>query len=381
MTEENIENILEMVDNTLSLSADDFLENTSLNDFLENTTFGDNFDNDYVCDGTINENQNELQQFQRIFIPLLYSLVFVIGIIGNGLVLYILMRHRRLRSSTDNFLVHLAIADLLMLFTFPFGVTDVLVGWVFGDCLCKIVRVISRVNFYCSSLLLGCISIDRYMSIIHAVNAFRKQHVMTAHIPCFCVWLFCFLLSLPNLFILGTFPDGNVTRCAYYDGSFEENRFWQAERFLNHVVGFLLPLILMTFCYSHIIVTLCKSPRREKKRAVRVAIVITSVFFLCWTPYNVVIIVDTLDRLQLIKSCVNFRQLHLAMIITELLGYIHSCLNPLLYAFVGVKFRNDAVRVLMHITCFKSKMISKLNTLQRKGSTVESESGTVMSSF
>ncbi|XP_018421642.1 PREDICTED: C-X-C chemokine receptor type 5 [Nanorana parkeri] len=333
---------------------------------------------DYTCD-IVMENQKELGQFKRIFIPLLYSLVFVIGVMGNGLVLYILMRHRRLRSSTDNFLVHLAIADLLMLFTFPFTVAEPLGGWVFGNYLCKIVRVISRVNFYCSSLLLGCISIDRYLSIIHAINAFRKQRAMTVHIPCFGVWFFCFLLSSPNLFILGTIPEGCArSRCGYYNSNFRDNKFWQAERFINHLVGFLFPMLLMTFCYFHIIVTLCKSPRREKKRAVRVAIVITSVFFLCWTPYNVVIFVNTLKQLGQIEG---FRQIRLAVLITELLGYVHCCLNPLLYAFVGVKFRKDAMNVLKHTACFKSKMISKLNMLQRKGSAIESESGTMMSSF
>ncbi|XP_072283359.1 C-X-C chemokine receptor type 5 isoform X2 [Pyxicephalus adspersus] len=355
-------------------------------DFLQVDTtshFGDALDDftGYTCNYTLEENQKELWKFQQIFTPLLYSIVFVIGIMGNGLVLYILMRHRRLRSSTDNFLVHLAIADLLMLFTFPFGVAEALVGWVFGDYLCKIVRVISRVNFYCSSLLLGCISIDRYLAIIHAINAFRNRRVKTVHIPCFGVWCICLLLSFPNLFTLGTFQDGNITRCGYTQTYFPTNKYWQAGRFLNHLVGFLIPLILMTFCYCHIIVTLCRSPRREKKRAVRVAIVITSVFFLCWTPYNVVMFVDTLDRLNLIKRCINVQQLQLALIITELLGYFHCCLNPVLYAFVGVKFRNDAIHVLKHVACFKTKMISKFNTLQRKGSAIESESGTVMSSF
>ncbi|KAM5132153.1 C-X-C chemokine receptor type 5 [Mantella aurantiaca] len=372
-----LEDMMEMLNNGDSpISLD-----VEISDYDNTTEWGNPTDDiyDYTC--TFEEN---FWHFQHIFIPILYSLVFVIGIIGNGLVLYILMRHRRLHSRTDTFLVHLAIADLLMLVTFPFGVADAITGWVFGDCLCKIVRVISRVNFYCSSLLLGCISIDRYLSIIHAINAFRKKRVMTVHITCFCVWLFCFLLSLPNFFILGTMPDGNFTRCGYYNGYFPNNSFWQAERFLNHVVGFLFPLLLMTFCYFHIIAALCRSPRREKKRAVRVAIVITSVFFLCWMPYNVVIVVNTLDQLlpeHLIKSCVGLRQLHLAIIITELLGYIHCCLNPVLYAFVGVKFRNDAIHVLKHITCFKSNMVGKLNTLQRKGSAIESESGTVLSSF
>ncbi|XP_068096940.1 C-X-C chemokine receptor type 5 isoform X2 [Hyperolius riggenbachi] len=336
---------------------------------------------DYLCPDTTGENSEESLSFQRIFIPLLYSLVFLVGITGNSLVLFILMRHRRSHSSTDTFLVHLAIADLLMLITFPFAVVEAMTGWVFGDFLCKTVGVISRLNFFCSSLLLGCISIDRYLSIIHAINAFRRQCVRTVHIPCCCVWFLCFLLSLPNFYILGTYEEHNYTWCAYRQGYFPDNGWWQAGRFLNHVVAFLCPLILMSYCYSHIIAALYKSPRPEKKRAVRVAIVITVVFFLCWTPYNVVILVDTLDRLGIKKSCINQKQFHVAVIVTEVLGFIHCCLNPVLYAFVGVKFRKDAMRVLNCIGCFKSSMLRNANKLSRRGSSTESESGTVMSSI
>ncbi|XP_075047400.1 C-X-C chemokine receptor type 5 [Mixophyes fleayi] len=356
------------------------IEIEDLMDSLDNTSYS----NEIVYEGSFTCNTKDSNgplNFRRILIPILYSVVFVVGMGGNSLVLFILMRHRRLRSTTDFFLVHLAIADLLMLITFPFAVSEAVVGWIFGSFLCKTVGFISRLNFYCSSILLGCISVDRYLSIIHAIYAFRKQSVAAVHIPCLCVWVFCFLLSLPNLFILGTNDTDNYTWCTYHDSNFPSNGWWQAGRILNHVVGFLCPLILMSFCYAHIIVALYKSPRREKKRAVRVAIVITGVFLLCWTPYNVVVLLDTLNQVGLIQSCAIQKQLPLAMAISELLGYVHCCLNPVLYAFVGVKFRNDALKVLKHAGCLKSKVQSSVTTLVRKGSTTESESGTVMSSF
>ncbi|KAM4016196.1 C-X-C chemokine receptor type 5 [Anomaloglossus baeobatrachus] len=346
-----------------------------------------NFNQNYIgftCDNSLGDDFQEHEKHKTLYlviIPVLYSLVFVVGLVGNSLVLFILMTKHRSRSSTDNFLLHLAFADLLMLVTFPFAITEAVVGWKFGDFLCKIVGAISRLNFYCSSLLLGCISIDRYLSIIYAIHTFKKRSIKTIHFYCFVLWIVCFLLSVPNMFILGTHQLDNYTWCTYKQNYFPSNTWWQIGRFTNHFVGFLLPMIIMTICYSRIIATLCRSPRREKRKAVRVALVITGVFFLCWTPFNVAVFLDTLDQYGWINSCAIQNTLPITITVTELFGYLHSCLNPLLYAFVGAKFRNDALTVLKHFGCFQSEMFDRGTSLRRKSSTTDSESRTVISSI
>ncbi|XP_044147652.1 C-X-C chemokine receptor type 5 [Bufo gargarizans] len=352
------------------------------NDSYPTINYSTDYDG-YTCDyfGDYLQEHEKHQEVYRVVIPILYSLVFVVGAVGNGLVLYILRRSHRSRSSTDNFLLHLAIADLLMLFTFPFAITEAMVGWKFGDFLCKVLGAISRLNYYCSCLLLGCISIDRYLSIIYAIHTFKKRSIEAVHFSCFIVWIVCFLLSLPNMFILGSHQLGNYTWCGYNQSHFPSNSWWQVGRFMNHVVGFLVPMIIMIICYSHIIVTLCRSPRREKKKAVRVAIVITVVFFLCWTPFNVAVFLDTLDQYKWIDSCALKNNLSMAIIVTEVFGYVHCCLNPLLYAFVGAKFRNDALKVVKRLGCFKSKLLDRVTTVSRKSSTTESESRTVFSTI
>ncbi|KAM4702960.1 C-X-C chemokine receptor type 5 [Rhinophrynus dorsalis] len=356
----------------------EFKTNWNNNSFIPE----DNDSSGFICPDHYEEDPwAKLLAFQRYFIPLVYSVVFVVGFLGNGLVLLILMRYRRIRSTTENILLHLTMADILMLTTFPFAVTESVAGWVFGDFLCKVVGVISRVNFFCSSLFLGCISVDRYLAIIHAIHAFRARRLVAVHLPCFGVWALCFLLSLPNLFILGIQKDGNLTTCTYNLNHFPSNGWWQTGRFLNHIVGFLLPLLIMSFCYAHIVAALCRSPRLEKKRAVKVAIVITTVFFLCWTPYNVAVFLDTLEQLGLVQSCMMREQLPIAVTVTEFLGYVHCCLNPILYAFVGVKFRNDVLRVLRKIDCMRSLFPEVPLTLDLKSNATDSDHGTMMSSL
>uniref|UniRef100_A0A8C5Q0U7 C-X-C motif chemokine receptor 5 n=1 Tax=Leptobrachium leishanense TaxID=445787 RepID=A0A8C5Q0U7_9ANUR len=350
-------------------------------DFRNYSAFNVNDTSNFVCLGSFLENSSEkVVTFEKIF-SFVYMLVFLMGIIGNGLVLLVLLRHHHLRSTTDNFLLHLAVADLLMLITFPFSASESVFGWIFGDFMCKTVGVLFHLNFFCSSLLLGCISVDRYLAIIHAIHSFKTRNGMAVYLPCFGVWVFCFLLSIPNIFFIGTQTNGNLTDCMYHQKHFPSNGWWQANRFLMHVVGFLCPILLMGFCYAHIVAALYKSTRREKKRAVRIAVVITGVFFLCWTPYNVALFLDTLEQLGWLQNCMIREQLPTAILVTDFLGSVHCCLNPILYAFVGVKFRNDAIRVLQQAGCLSRQMLGKNNAPDRKSSIMDSETGTVMSNF
>ncbi|KAK7886864.1 hypothetical protein WMY93_026485 [Mugilogobius chulae] len=84
---------------------------------------------------TISEAPCELQdrmQFKATFIPVLYSLVFVVGVLGNGALVGVLFRSRRTWSVTDTFILHLCVADVLLLFTLPFWASEAVSGWTFG---------------------------------------------------------------------------------------------------------------------------------------------------------------------------------------------------------------------------------------------------------
>ncbi|XP_069470507.1 C-X-C chemokine receptor type 5 isoform X2 [Ambystoma mexicanum] len=337
--------------------------------------------------------------FRKHFILWVYLTVFILGAAGNGLLLVILMRYQHARRLTENYLLHLAAADLLMLLTFPFAVVEFLAGWVFGEFLCKTVYTIHKVNFFCSSLLLGCIGVDRYLAVVHAVHTYNKRKPASTHLTCLVVWLLCLLLAAPYFFTLevsdanggsnvGHGYDANASsetyhnhgRCVYSHFSYSSG-WWHANRFVYHLVGFLLPLLVMTFCYAAIVRVLCHSQRFEKRKAVRVALAITGVFFLCWTPYNVTIFLDTLLQLEAIQGCGLSQHLPGAILVTEGLGFLHCCLNPVLYAFVSVKFRHEMLRVLEKGGCLGPRGLQRVLNLDRRSSGTDSENATSLSTF
>lgn len=88
------------------------------------------------------------KKFEAVFMPVIYSVALVVGILGNGVLLVVLAQSRRAWSVTDTFILHLGVADVLLLMTLPFwtaqaGQAD---GWTFGTPLCKITGTVFTVR-------------------------------------------------------------------------------------------------------------------------------------------------------------------------------------------------------------------------------------------
>uniref|UniRef100_UPI00398F7598 C-X-C chemokine receptor type 5 isoform X1 n=2 Tax=Pristiophorus japonicus TaxID=55135 RepID=UPI00398F7598 len=308
--------------------------------------------------------------FQKVIVPTLYFLIFLVGTVGNGLVMLILLRYRSSRTPTDSYLLHLAMADLLLVLVLPFTAIENIFGWPFSVFLCKLIGSIHKLNFFCNSLLLGCISFDRYLAIVHAVQTYKKRKAKYVHLVCSAVWAIGFLLQIPNLIFLrveDTFPY-NETKCIYPSDDIRANNWLLAEQLLYHVIGFCLPLAIMCYCYSMVIKTLCKAQNFGRHKAIKVVLMVTVMFFICWTPYNVAKFIKTLRMLDVIIADCNFYgRLKFTIVVSECLGFIHSCLNPVLYVFVGVKFRNDILKLLRAMGCITQATMDSHFHLKRAG--------------
>ncbi|KAK2844813.1 hypothetical protein Q5P01_011472 [Channa striata] len=323
-----------------------------------------------VCD------LNEGMHFEAVYIPVLYSVAFVVGVLGNGLLLAVLAQSRRNWSVTDTFIFHLGVADVLLLVTLPFWAAQAAqqAGWTFGTPLCQVTGSLFTINFYCGIFLLICISLDRYLSIVHATQMYSRRKPWIVHFSCLGVWLFSLLLSFPDWMFLEAMVDErrSKTECirnyAKYD--LEAVDDWRlASRLLYHTVGFLLPSVAMIFCYACILRQLrCGTQGLQKQKAFRVIVAVVVVFFICWTPFNITLIVDTLQADTSNDTCGARTSLEKAKIVTSSLGYLHCSLNPILYAFVGVKFRRQLLDILRTLGCKLKTSTQFQSAVSRKSS-------------
>ncbi|XP_014646839.1 PREDICTED: C-C chemokine receptor type 2 isoform X2 [Ceratotherium simum simum] len=122
---------------------------------------------------------------------------------------------------------------------------------------------------------------------------------------------------------------------------------------MRSILGLVLPLLVMIICYSGILKTLLRCRNEKKKhKAVRLIFVIMIVYFLFWAPYSIVLILSTFQEFFDLSNCESTGRLDRAMQVTETLGMTHCCINPIIYAFVGEKFRR-------YLSMFFRKHIAK----------------------
>ncbi|KAM4818257.1 C-X-C chemokine receptor type 3 isoform 1-T2 [Thomomys bottae] len=337
--------------------------------FLENSSssydYGEN-ESDICCVSPPCPQDVSLN-FDRAFLPALYSLLFLLGLLGNGAVAAVLLSRRTVLSSTDMFLLHLAVADILLVLTLPLWAVAVAIQWVFGSILCKLAGALFNINFYSGALLLACISFDRYLNIVHATQLYRRGPPTRVTLTCVVVWGLCLIFALPDFIFLSAQHDKrlNATHCQYNFRLVGQ----RALQGLQLVAGFLLPLLVMTYCYARILAVLLASKGQRRLRAMRLVVVVVVVFALCWTPYHLVVLVDTLmDLGALARNCGRESQVDVAKSITSGMGYMHCCLNPLLYAFMGVKFRERMWILLMRLGCLNQRRLQQQSSLSRKDS-------------
>ncbi|XP_008825064.1 C-C chemokine receptor type 5 [Nannospalax galili] len=294
-----------------------------------------------------------VKQSAAQLLPPLYSLVFIFGFVGNILVVLILISCKKLKSMTDIYLLNLAISDLLFLLTLPFWAHYAANEWIFGDVMCKLFTGLYHIGYFGGIFFIILLTVDRYLAIVHAVFALKARTVTFGVLTSGITWVVAVLASLPGIiFTRSQKEDFHYTCSPHFPNS--QYHFWKSFQTLKMVLlSLVLPLLVMVICYSGILHTLLHC-RNEKKRhrAVRLIFAIMIVYFLFWTPYNIVLLLTTFQEAFGLNNCNSSSRLDQAMQVTETLGMTHCCINPIIYAFVGEKFRS-------YLSVFFQKYIAK----------------------
>nr|XP_043876248.1 C-C chemokine receptor type 9 [Solea senegalensis] len=296
-----------------------------------------------------------VRQFRGQYEPPLFWIIFILGAVGNLMVVWIYTTVRnRLKTMTDVYLLNLAVADLLFLCMLPFWAVDATKGWDFGDALCKIVSAIYKINFFSSMFLLTCISVDRYIAIVQVTKAqnLKKKRLFYSKLACLVVWLVATLLSLPEFIFAQAKTDSNgQSFCKMVMWNNEKNRTKILILSLQICMGFCLPLLVMIFCYSVIIRKLLQAKSFEKHKALRVIFVVVLVFILSQLPHNSLLIMEATQAANAtITTCNTLIYFDIAGQVAKSLAFTHACLNPFLYVFIGVRFRQDLLRIVRTCT-------------------------------
>nr|CAB3266618.1 somatostatin receptor type 5-like [Phallusia mammillata] len=291
-----------------------------------------------------------------IILPIIFYTVFVIGFLGNGLVVYVMYRMRSSKKIADLFVVNLAIADLIFLGTLPFWATEYLMGgnWVFGRTFCKLTSTLTLFSAYGSVFFLSMMAVDRLGVVVFYKRYNHRRTTKKAIVVILLLWMASTVTSLVALYFRDTEIDHATghTHCRwYFDESLVSHKAWYCIHFiLRFIVGFGVPLSITVICY--IVIFMYLRGRRSKKKLLRkkqdrvtlTVLVVIVVFIICWMPNQISNFIYVAQGLEIIDLPGSDLQYYIHLF-ANTLAWAHSCFNPFLYAFMREDVRHKFVEI------------------------------------
>lgn len=313
-----------------------------------------NYSYDYYLEyGDLDELKVDHRQRETMHIisVVIYIISFVLGVIGNGTVIWV-TAFKSKKTVNSVWLLNLAMADFVFVLFLPFYIDYILrdFHWDFGVAMCKINSFVSVMNMYASVLFLTVLSIDRYVSLVHLNWSQTYRTVGRAWGVCGFIWGVAAALSCPALIFRDTLRLHDKVVC--FNNFYTQDAHTAAMRHVMIVVirttvGFLLPFTAISV--TGILLTIKVNRSEGSVRLSSFSKTVTAVilaFFLCWAPFHTF----SLMELSMHSSLYLHNLLKTGFPLVTSLGFFNSCINPLLYMLLGKKVRHILKRACLDIT-------------------------------
>uniref|UniRef100_A0A3B1IZ13 Melanin-concentrating hormone receptor 1 n=1 Tax=Astyanax mexicanus TaxID=7994 RepID=A0A3B1IZ13_ASTMX len=265
-------------------------------------------------------------QYDVILLPSIFGIICFLGIVGNCLVMYTIMKRTKCSAKQtvpDIFIFSLSIVDLLFLLGMPLLIHQLLGegSWCFGSILCTVITTLDSNSQTVSTYILTVMTLDRYVATVHPIrfNHIRTPRVAVAMVV--IVWLLS-VISVTPLFLytrLMPLPGGRVG-CALLLPNPSIDIYWFT--LYQFVLVFALPLAIICLVRT--------------KKVTRMAVAICSAFFTCWAPYYILQLV----HLGIRQPSPTF---YYTYNIAISMGYANSCISPFLYILLSDNFKRQLI--------------------------------------
>ncbi|XP_004541754.3 chemerin-like receptor 1 [Maylandia zebra] len=262
---------------------------------------------------------------------IMYCLIFIVGTLGNALVIYV-TGFKMKKTVNSIWFLNLAIADFLFTAFLIFSVISLSQShqWPFGQFVCKLNNFVSLVNMFASIFTLTAISLDRCLSIWVVVWAHNKRTVCKARLICAGIWVTAAICSTPYATFRTVLGDNGTYYCGY---SMTHEQKWSLHIF-RFLMGFVIPFLVIVISYVAIGIRAMRMQRTRRRRSRRIIFSIIFAFFICWLPFHIFNFIE-------LKAVNNPDLRNIVRImgpLTVSLAFLNSCLNPILYVFMCEEF-------------------------------------------
>ncbi|XP_039868533.1 chemokine-like receptor 1 [Simochromis diagramma] len=301
----------------------------------------------------VDESLDNLRQSFNIISIAVFSLVSLLGVLGNGLVIWV-TGFRMKKTVNTVWYLHLAVADFIFAAFLPFSVTFLALRfhWPFGNFMCKLDATTISLNMFASVYILVVISVDRCVSVVCPVWTQNNRNVRNAFYVSLCVWVLALIVNIQFFFFMHTEEvSKNTTYCfsSVEDFKYATPSVFHTISITHFLLGFAVPFTVIVACYAVIIHRLRtnRNLASQSSRPFKVIASIIVTFFLCWGPYYII------DLIQLVVFIPPNETFHYAfrivLYVAENLVVLHCCLNPLLYVFLRQDFKAEIQKSILNV--------------------------------
>ncbi|XP_068105578.1 C5a anaphylatoxin chemotactic receptor 1-like isoform X1 [Hyperolius riggenbachi] len=267
----------------------------------------------------------------------MYVIVFLLGVPGNGLVLWVTIFDMK-RTVHTVWFINLAVADLLCCLSSPVAIMDtILEHWPLGLFACKSILSFLLVNMYASVLLLTVISIDRCIMVLIPMWCHVNRTLKKAYVICVVIWFLAFLMSSPSFVFRYTNQDTGRNVICGYNYVLVHKHKQKVENFIASyrlLLGFVIPFLVITVCYS-LLLRRIMIRFNQCNKSLKVALIVIVWFFICWFPYQVITVIlatnESTSALFTATAKINSSFIALA--------FVNSCINPVIYGYMGQDYK------------------------------------------
>ncbi|XP_078573441.1 delta-type opioid receptor-like [Branchiostoma floridae x Branchiostoma japonicum] len=289
----------------------------------------------------------------RNVLTALGSTFTVVGIAGNLLVMFIILRFPRMRTASNVYLFSIALSDLNLVMVAPIIIHFYRSGrWTFGPGSCEAESCIKFTSMFAGFFLVSAFNYQRYRAIANPIETRQRQSLKRAVMICLSLFLLALVANLPlcvtSYVVEEEVKNKTVTVCRYFwpDWGNIPDHVEMAHRLYLTCLGFLLPLCLNFTLYVPIIRKLHSQDAfrsaaagkhvKDSTTVTKMAVMVTASFVICVGPFHMYNFISAVSDIYIPEYVGMW---------TCVLTFGNSALDPIIYALMGTNFR-DCIKQL-----------------------------------
>ncbi|XP_063244269.1 neuropeptide CCHamide-1 receptor-like [Bacillus rossius redtenbacheri] len=303
---------------------------------------------------------------ETYIVPVVFAVIFIVGVLGNGTLVFIFVRHRNMRTVPNTYIFSLALGDLLVIITcVPVTSTIYTVeSWPYGAVVCKLSEYFKDVSIAVSVFTLTALSAERYCVIVNPI----RRHVGGGHVTAkpvtlvvaVGIWVLAVVFALPSVLfsdLESRLVGGNhtIVFCTPFPHDYGMI-YRQAIVMFKFLAYYAIPLIVIAFFYvlmaRHLELSTRNMPGelqgqstqvRGRKKVAKMVLAFVFIFIACFLPYHTFSLWFHFSP----TSEQDYDDYwHAFRIIGFCLSFINSCINPVTLYCVSGTFRKHFNRYL-----------------------------------